>query len=62
MAKIVEAAGAAIGTHRNIIRSKAIQNAMAEAVKKCAEEGITDPVEIRRRMMEARESVKQAGQ
>jgi len=39
-------------------RSKAIEEAMSLAVKKCYAAGITDPVKIRAAMMAARAKVK----
>lgn len=40
--------------------SKVIEQAMSGAVTACMEEGISDPVVIRERMLEARASVKRA--
>ena len=42
-------------------RSKAIEEAMSLAIKKCYAAGITDPVKIREAMMAAREKVKNGG-
>jgi len=52
---IVEAHGSASG--RNI-SAKAVEQAMAQAAQQCAAEGVADPAEIKRRMLEARERVK----
>jgi hypothetical protein len=40
--------------------AKMIEQAMVWAVNKCAEEGITDPNEIRERMLAAREIMKKS--
>jgi hypothetical protein len=52
---IAAATGTASGPR---IQAKAIEAAMVAAIKKCAEEGITDPAEIRKRMLAAREQTK----
>lgn len=40
--------------------AKQIEQAMVWAINKCAEEGITDPDEIRAAMMQAREDMKKS--
>lgn len=54
---IVEAVGAAVMS-KNKNRAKAIEAAMSQAVLIAHEKGITDPVEIKKLMMLAREQVK----
>jgi len=58
--KIVAATGAATGaaTLSKEPQSLRIQDAMTEAIKQAHKEGITDPKEIKTRMMAAREAVK----
>jgi hypothetical protein len=56
--KIVTAVGSATSTKKTPL-GKEIEKAMADAVNQAYKEGITDPVKIRARMMEAREKVKQ---
>jgi len=53
--KIVEAAGVAGSTGTPGVSAKAIEQAMTEAVQKAYADGITDPNEIRRLQLEARE-------
>ena len=56
--KIVEAAGVAGSTGTPGISAKAIEQAMTEAVQKAYADGITDPDEIRRLQLEAREKAR----
>lgn len=58
MAKIVEAVGVATAHADNVKdaeRNKLMQDAMTAAVVKAQAEGITDPDEIRRRILKARD-------
>ena len=55
---IVAAVGVASGGER--LNAKAIEQAMVDAAKKCAEEGITDPNVIRERKLAARQALKDA--
>lgn len=55
--KVVEAAGtAAAGS--NDLSATSIQEAMAQAAADAAEDGVTDSEEIKKRMLDARKSVK----
>lgn len=57
--KIVEAVGTAGGSGVPGLSAGDIERAMAEAVQKAYDEGITDPDEIRRLQLEARARVKE---
>lgn len=65
MAKIVEAVGSASFTPspgpKAKALSKAVEDAMTEAIKTAYSDGITDSGEIKARMMAAREKVKLGG-
>jgi hypothetical protein len=65
MAKIVEAVGSASFTAspgtKSKARSKAVEDAMTEAIKQAYAEGAIEPEEIKARMMAAREKVKISG-
>jgi hypothetical protein len=56
---IVAATGASANAHMsgNWASAARQEQAMADAIKKATDEGITDPVEIKARMMRAREEV-----
>ena len=67
--KIVEAVGSAAGRSSvgiqvdptnptKGLKAKVMESAMAAAAAKAQAEGVTDPNEIRRRMLEARDQVK----
>ena len=58
--KIVSAVMASSGSISpgGMARAMLIQDAMTEAIKQAQAEGVTDPAEIKRRMLEARERVK----
>jgi hypothetical protein len=53
---IAAGAGTSIGV-RNL-KAEAIEKAMADAVNQCAKEGITDPAEILKRKLAARDAIK----
>ena len=57
--KIVAATGAAaLGPSDKNVKPHMVEDAMTEAIKQAAREEITDPVEIKKRMMAAREKIK----
>lgn len=58
--KIVEAVGVAAMAPGRPDLATAIEQAMSKAVLACAEEGVSDPVVIRERMMAARVAAKAA--
>lgn len=55
---IAAAAGSSVGSKHVVARS--IEKAMAQAVADCGREGITDPGEILKRKLAAREQIKRA--
>jgi formaldehyde-activating enzyme involved in methanogenesis len=55
--KAAEASGAAAGGNKGLT-PEVIQDAMAQAVADAQAEGITDPDEIKQRMLDARKSIK----
>jgi hypothetical protein len=57
--RIVEAVGAAVG--KKTPRGAEIEAAMSDAVKQAQAEGVTDPAEIRARMLAAADRVKAGG-
>jgi formaldehyde-activating enzyme involved in methanogenesis len=58
--KIVEAVGSAGNDSADLLNPSAIQEAMAQAAADAQADGITDPDEIRDRVLAAREQVKKA--
>jgi len=57
---IVQAVGTVAGAGSGGITPEEIEQAMAAAVLKAMDEGVTDPEEIRRRQLEARDKVVKA--
>lgn len=59
MSKIVEATGVSVGSLNPLRkeRAKQIEEVMSQAVLEATEAGITDPIEIRKKMDEARQKV-----
>jgi hypothetical protein len=58
--KVVEAVGTAASQSNNTPSAKDIEAAMAQAAEQAQAEGVSDPDEIRSRMLEARKRVTQA--
>lgn len=57
---IVEATGTAAGGKHDFSRGRAVEDAMSAAIADAHEAGITDPAEIRKRMLAARDGVRAA--
>jgi len=57
---VVQAVGTVAGAGSGSITPEEIEQAMAAAVLKAMDEGVTDPEEIRRRQLEARDKVVKA--
>lgn len=59
MARVVSATGISVGStlSGDPAKAKTVEQAMIEAVEQAAREGITDPEEIKRRMLKAKEDV-----
>jgi hypothetical protein len=58
--KIVQATGVAVshdGTPEGIERAKSIEAAMVQAIEQANKDGVTDPVEVRARILAARDAV-----
>jgi len=53
--KIVEASGTAAGSK---VTALGLEKAMADAIQQAIDEGVTDPDEIRKRQLAAREAFK----
>ena len=58
--RIVEAVGVAVSRKNPI--SRQVEVAMQQAIEKAVAEGVNDPQEIRKRMLRARDAVKDAAQ
>jgi hypothetical protein len=56
MSRVVRAAAVSVNS-KNKEQSKLIEKAMSEAILQCFAEGITDPVEQKKRMLEARDTI-----
>jgi hypothetical protein len=59
--KVVEAVGSAASASNDTPSAKAIEDAMSQAAADAQAEGISDPDEIRERMLEARKRAKGQG-
>lgn len=57
MPKIVEATGTAGSSGSPTVSAKEVEQAMADAVRQAYADGITDPDEIRRLQLEARDNL-----
>lgn len=57
--RVAEAVGSAGNDPKDLLNPSAIQDAMSQAAADAQAEGITDPDETRKRMLAAREQVKE---
>lgn len=55
---VVAATGAATGKRDKVGKSNTIELAMVAAIEQAAREGVTDPAEIKKRMLAARKAAK----